>query len=150
MKVERIDHIHILVKDLEGAMRFFSDIMGTKFIGPIDRRPKRQCRYAFDNLGLEIVSPMSPDDPWGSVMEKEGEGPFSVGLKVTDIDEAVAELEAKGVKLDRRGEIPDLKYAIFHPEGAYGVRLELVQYDAMQPAGIANVNKMGELPWFKG
>lgn len=150
MRVEKIDHVHIFVKDLEGAMKFFSDIMGTKFIGPIDRRPERQCRYAFDNMGLELVSPTSPDDPWAPIMKKQGEGIFSLGLKVTDIDEAVTELEAKGLKLDRRGEIPDIKYAIFHPEGARGVRLELVQYNAMQLAGIANVGLMGKLPWFKG
>jgi len=150
VKVERIDHIHIFVKDLEGAMRFFSDIMGTKFIGPLDRRPRRQCRYAFDNLGLELVSPTSPDDVWGPIMEKEGEGMFSLGLKVPDLEEAVAELEAKGLRLFRRGQLPDLRVAIFYPEEVYGVRLELLEYDDMQPAGIANVNKMGELPWFKG
>ena len=150
MKVEKIDHIHILVKDLEGAMRLFSGLMGTKFIGPLDRRPRRQCRYAFDSMGLELVSPTSPDDPWGKVLEKKGEGVLSIGMKVSNLDQAIAEFEAKGVKLERRGEIPDLKFAIFYPEGAYGVRIELVEYDSMQPAGIANVGKMGELPWFKG
>jgi len=154
MNVERIDHIHILVKDLEGAMRLFSKVMGTKFIGPIDRRKlaviPRQCRYAFDTMGLEFVSPTSPDDPWGPILEKDGEGLLSLGLKVTDIDEAIAEFEANGVKLERRGEIPGVKFAIFYPEGACGVRFELVEYDAMQPVGVANVGKMGELPWFKG
>ena len=39
---------------------------------------------------------------------------------------------------------------ILHPEEMYGVRFELVQYDAMQGAGVCNVGKMAELPWFKG
>lgn len=149
MKVERIDHIHIIVKDLNGAMKLFSELMGSKFIGPIDRRPERQCRFAFDTLGFELVSPEGPDDHWAPVLEKEGEGVFSIGLKVTDIDEAVDEFEKKGLRLFRRGERHDLKFAIFHPEEMYGVRFELVEYDAMQGAGVCNVGKMAELPWFK-
>ncbi len=151
MKIERIDHVHILVKDLEGAIKFLSDIMGTKWIGPIDRRPiGRQLRVAFDNIGLELLSPTSPDDPWGPIIEREGEGVCSLGLKVPDIDGAIAELEAKGIRLERRGEIPDVKFAIFYPEDCYGVRIELVQYETMQPIGVANMGKMGELPWFRG
>ena len=150
MKVEKIDHIHILVKDLERAMRFFSDILGTKFIGPIDRRPERPCRYAFDGLGLELVSPTSADDHWGPVMEKQGEGFLSLGLKVPDINEAVAELQAKGLKLEKRGERSGLKHAIFRPEEIHGVRIELVQYDPIQSVVIGNLEKTDELPWFKG
>ena len=150
MRVERIAHINILVKDLEKAMKLFSDIMGTKFIGPLDRRPRRPVRYAFDNIGLELVSPTSPDDPWGPVMEKQGEGFISIAFKVPDLDEAVAEFEAKGVRLERRGEIPNLKYAIFYPEDVCGLRIELCEYDDMTPAAIANAGKMSELPWFKG
>jgi methylmalonyl-CoA/ethylmalonyl-CoA epimerase len=149
MKVERIDHIHVFVKNLEEAMQFFTDILGTKFIGPLDRRPQRQLRLAFDTLGIELVSPMSMEEPWGPVMEREGEGVFAIGLKVTDIEEAIIELEAKGIKLDRRAEFPGLKVAIFCPENAYGVRFELVEYAEITPVGIALAGKMSELPWFK-
>ena len=150
MKVERIEHINILVKDMEKAIKLFSDLMGTKFIGPLDRRPRRPVRYAFDTLGLELVSLTSPEDHWGPVLEKQGEGVLSIAFKVTDLDEGVAEFEAKGVRLDRRGEIPGLKYALFNPDDVFGVRIELVEYDAMTAAGVANAGMMGELPWFKG
>ena len=149
MKVERIDHIHIFVKNLEEAMQFFTDIFGTKFIGPLDRRPQRQLRLAFDTLGIELVSPMSTEEPWGHIMAKEGEGVFAIGLKVTNIEEAITKLEAKGVKLDRRVEFPGLKVAIFYPENAYGIRFELVEYASITPVGIALAGKMSELLWFK-
>ena len=110
-------------------------------------------RVAFDNSQLELVSPTSPDNPWSPILEKEGEGMCALALKVSDIDEAIAELEVKGLRLDRRGDVriddtreaPDLRYAQFKPEDSYGVRIELVQYEAIQPAGIANSGKMNEL-----
>ncbi len=154
MKIEGIDHIHIFVNDLEGAMKFFSDIMGTKFIGPIDHRKSgagRTIRVAFDNAGIELISPTIPDDPVAKYMEKldGGEGLGSIGLRVPDIDEAIAELEAKGVKLERRASGPGIRVAIFYPENAYGVRLELVEYDTVRPIAVANVGMLNQLPWFE-
>ncbi|MFC1961915.1 VOC family protein [Chloroflexota bacterium] len=145
-----IHHIHVLVKDLEGAMRLFSDLMGSKFIGPLDRRPERPCRYAFDTLGLELVSPEGPSDKWYPILQEKGEGILSIGLKVTDIEEGIAHFESKGIKILRRGQRDTLKFAAFSPDEAHGIRFELVEYDNMQGAGVCNVGKMGELPWFKG
>jgi catechol 2,3-dioxygenase-like lactoylglutathione lyase family enzyme len=152
MQVERIDHIHIIVNDLEGAMSFFSDIMGTKFIGPIDLRPRVEMRTAFDTMGLELLSPTSKEHFLGAILDKEGEGFLSIGLKVSDIDEAVAVFEAKGLALEARGERPALRWAIFKPEKAYNVRIELVQYDAPVSAGVVNLINAGlidKLPWYE-
>jgi catechol 2,3-dioxygenase-like lactoylglutathione lyase family enzyme len=158
MKVERIDHIHILVRDLEGAMKLFSDVLGTKFIGPLDynlrkRSPRRPLRVAFDTLGFEFISPTSKDHFLGAILEREGEGFLSIGLKVSDIDEAVAELEAKGIELEGRGDSPVLRWAITKPEKFCNVRLELVQYDGLIPAATTNLVNLGlmdKLPWFAG
>jgi methylmalonyl-CoA/ethylmalonyl-CoA epimerase len=150
MKVERIDHLHILVKDIEGAMSFFSEIMGTKFVGPLKYT---QIDAAFDNMGLELIAPKVPGSPFQQILEQEGEGLLSVGLKVPDLDEAIAELEAKGLSMMVRANLPALKVAVFHPQGAYGVRLELLEYDSIQPAAVVNllnVGKISELPWFQG
>lgn len=155
MKIESIDHVHIFVKDLEGAMKFFSDVMGTKFVGPIDHRKSgagRNIRVAFDNAGFEFISPLVPDDPVAKYMEKldGGQGLGSIGLRVPDIEEAIVELEAKGVKLERRGTGPGIKVAIFYPENAYGVRFELVEYDAVRPITVANAGMLPQMPWFEG
>ena len=143
--IKRIYHVNTInVKDLEGAMRFFSDILGTKFVGPIDHQPKGYAvRVAFDNAGIELVSPTVADHP----VAKYGEGLYGIAIRVPDIDNAIAELEAKGLKLERRGELPGLKVAMFYPENAYGCRIELVQYDVARPVCVANVGKTAELPW---
>ena len=154
MKVERIDHIHLFVKNIEGAMKFFSNVLGIQFIGPIDKRahnPNTKVKVAFGDVGIEMVSPTSSDYPVAKYIDEHGEGLAAIAFKVPDLEEAIAELEAKGVRLDHRGSgIRDIKVAVFKPEDAYGVIIELVQYDDMPSVAIANLNKMGELPWFKG
>ena len=150
MKIDRIDHFHIFVKDLEGAIELFSSIMGTKFIGPIDRRPKRTVRVAFDNYGLELCSPTSPEDPIAKHIEEHGEGLAAIALKVENHEEAVAEMEARGIKCIRRGTGKDVKAAVFSQENTYGVTLELIEYDVVQPITLANLEKLDEFPWYGG
>ena len=77
------------------------------------------------------------------------EGLFSIGLKVPDLDEAVAELEAKGIKCAWKGEVPCLKAAQLKID-AYNVWIELLEYDDVPPVALANLGKTSEIPLFKG
>ncbi len=156
MKVEGIDHVNILVKDLEAAMDFFCDVFGSKFIGPIDHRPQLPIRIAVDNVGFALQSPTSRDHPFAKQIDERGEGVGSIAVKVSDIDEGVAGLKAKGLKPVRMPpeereivELPSLKSALFSGENAFGVQFELVQYDAPHPAGIGNLGMLAKLPWVK-
>ena len=144
MKIERIDHVHILVKDLEKAMRFFTDIMGTKFVGPI---VLSDHSIAFDNSGLELVAPSSIETPEHMEKMEASEGMFSIGFKVSNLDEAVEELEAKGIKYAWKGQIPGLRAAQIKLD-AYNVWIELVEYDHVPPVALACLNKTQEVPFF--
>ena len=149
MRIEKIDHVHILVKDLEKAMKFFSNVMGTQFVGPID---KGDHRIAFDNAGLELLSPKTSEAPrhFQKVGIEAKEGLFSIGLKVPDIEEALAELEAKGIRCVWKAGYPSLKAAQLNPADAYGVWIELVEYDTVPPVALANLGKTSEIPFLKG
>jgi catechol 2,3-dioxygenase-like lactoylglutathione lyase family enzyme len=69
MKVQKLDHVHIYVNDLEKAARFFSEILGTKFSEVIEK-PGWDFKLAMDPLGVELVQPTSPGGgprvPWKS------------------------------------------------------------------------------------
>ena len=148
MKVERIDHIHIIVKDLEAAASFFSSMMGTTFVGPRDTG--LGFKVAFDNLGLEIMQPISSGNPVAEHLEKYGEGVSSIGLKVPNIEEAIVELEAKGISVKRWREVwkGDIKgVRIEASEKTHGVEFELIEYKNVQPVTVANLQKLGDLPW---
>jgi predicted enzyme related to lactoylglutathione lyase len=151
MKIEKIDHVHIYVKDLTEAMKFFSELMGTQFVGPIRFSDHA---IAFDNAGLELLAPTTTEIP--KHMQKNTkhiaaqEGVFSIGLKVPNLDEAIAELEAKGIMCVHKVEEAGIKAAQFSPDNTYGVWLELVEYDWVPPVALANLGKTNEVPIFRG
>ena len=153
MKVERIDHIHVVVKDLEKAAKFFSDLMGTKFFGPIDAGKGFNFNVAFDDLGFELMQPKAPGNSVAKRLEEHGEGVAWIGLKVSNLDEAVTELRNKGVSIEywrdysdpaKRGDVMAARTT--DPKQTYGVMLELVEYQDVLPVLMANYNRIGDIP----
>jgi methylmalonyl-CoA/ethylmalonyl-CoA epimerase len=147
MKVERIDHIHIAVKDLKKAVQLFSSIMETKWTGPIEPGP--DIITAFDSLGLELLQQTTSKGFVANFIERRGEGLFSIGLKVSNLDEAVADLEEKGVRVPWKGVVNEsLKVAMTHPKDTYGVQFELLEYEERTPITLANLNidKVMDIP----
>ena len=60
LKAERLDHIHIYVKDLEKAKDTFSRLLGTIF-SPNMEVEDIQIRSAISPLGVELTESTSPD-----------------------------------------------------------------------------------------
>ncbi len=136
MKVEKIDHIHIYVKDLGAATSLFSRIMGTTFSAPITL-DKFGLRSTLEPLGLELIGATTPEGPVGRAIAKKGEGLAAISLKVPDIEEAKKELLAMGLRLVSELETGGLKEAQFHPADAHGVMIELCEYDEVHGAVVA-------------
>ena len=97
MKVEKIDHIAIMVKDLKEASKFFADLLGTEF-SELGESKEADIRNAMDSLGIELIAPLTPDGPVAKSLETKGEGLSLVSLKVQDFDEAVAEMKSRGIR----------------------------------------------------
>ncbi|MFC1823297.1 VOC family protein [Thermodesulfobacteriota bacterium] len=132
MKIDGIDHVAIRVKDLEKAKKFFEDVFETKFyeLGDIE---ELDIRSIVDRHGIELVSPLLQDGPTSRVLEKFGEGMTLLSFKVQDLDAAVKEMEAKGVRMTLRMRNGDLEGATFHPEDTFGVFIELIEYKTEEP-----------------
>ena len=128
MRVQKLDHIHIYVNELEKAVRFFSEILGTKFSEVVEK-PGWDFKLAMEPLGLELVQPTSPEGGTARAMQKRGEGIFMVSFKVPNLDEAVAEMEAKGMRVINRIQDGKLREVQFHPRDAHGVMIELAEYE---------------------
>ena len=137
MRVEKIDHVHIFVKDLDKAIKLFEEALGTKFAEP--HLPQNlDARTTLDPLGLELIEGASPDSAVARFIERRGEGLAAISLKVTDIEEAIAHLESRGIRLVRRIESGKLKEAQFHPKDTFGVMLELCEYELEHGAHLAS------------
>lgn len=127
MKVQKVDHIHIYVNDLDTAISFWSDVLGTKFTDVVVEEEWR-FKATMEPLGIELVSPTTPDSVVGRTLKSRGEGLAAISLKVPDIEEATRELEAKGLRVVGRMQHGGLKEVQFHPKDAYGVMIELAEY----------------------
>ena len=130
----RIDHVAIIVRNIEQALVFYRDTLG---ITPseIKEVPTEEVRIAFLPMGgpggseLELIEPITPNSSLTRFLEKRGEGLHHICLEVADIDAALAEMQEKGVPvLDKQPRIAASGRAIFlHPKGTNGVLLELLE-----------------------
>ena len=130
----RIDHVAIIVRNIEQALVFYRDTLGI-IPSEIKEVPTEQVRIAFLPMGgpdgseLELIEPITPNSSLTRFLEKRGEGLHHICLEVADIDAALAEMQEKGVPvLDKQPRIASGGRAIFlHPKGTNGVLLELLE-----------------------
>jgi len=141
MKVERVDHIHIAVRDLDRAIKFFSEILGTTFSEPIVDEKTFSLKSVISPLGLELIQSLSPEGVIAQFIEKRGEGLHAISFKVPNLEEAIAELQAKGLRLVGRIQIGRIKEAQFHPKDSFGVMIELCEYQEEHGAAAAALGK---------
>jgi methylmalonyl-CoA epimerase len=134
---ERIDHIAIIVRNIEQALLFYRDTLGI-MPSEIKEVPTEQVRIAFLPMGgpggsaIELIEPTTADSSLSSLakfLEKRGEGLHHICLEVENIDAALLEMQKKGVPvLDKRPRVAAEGRAIFlHPKGTNGVLLELLE-----------------------
>ena len=131
---KRIDHVAIIVRDIEQALVFYRDTLGI-IPGEIKEVPSEQVRIAFLPLGgpagsvIELIEPTTPDSSLAKFIDKRGEGLHHICLEVENIETALAEMQEKGAPvLDKQPRIAAEGRAIFlHPKGTNGVLLELLE-----------------------
>ena len=132
MKIENIDHIGIYVRDLKKATKFFADLLGTEFT-EIGESKEVDVRSAMDPSGIELFEPLTPDGPAARAIERKGEGLALLSLKVPNLEEGIAAMESRGIRLIGRVERPNARMALFHPKDTYGVINELIECKAKHP-----------------
>ncbi len=133
MTIKRIDHIAIVVENLEQALGVYRDALGMT-VTDVREMPEQDVKMAFLPSGdseLELLEPLHADSGIGKYLAKRGEGLHHICLEVDDIEATLADLKAKGSQLidetPKRGAYG--KIAFIHPKGAHGVLVELVQRD---------------------
>jgi methylmalonyl-CoA/ethylmalonyl-CoA epimerase len=129
----KIDHIGIVVENLEAALRVYETALGLT-LAEIAEVPDQKVRVAFLPVGesnIELVQPTSGETGIARHLEKRGEGIHHICLEVEAIEEALARLKAHGVPLIDEEPRPGAhgRVAFIHPKGMHGVLVELVEHD---------------------
>jgi len=127
MKVEKIDHVHAYVEDLEKAIEVFTPLLGQDFY-PIFDAAEFGARVALHPLHIEFIQPTDPNGIAAKALGDWKEGDICISLKVPDIEEATKEMESKGIKRLAMMEIGKLKEAAFDSAKTFGVMIELCEY----------------------
>ena len=129
MKILKIDHIGIAVKSLAESSKLY-ELLGIKATGT-EEVAEQKVKVAFFPVGdseVELLESTAPDGPIARYIEKNGEGIQHIALRVFDLDAALAELKAKGVRLideKPRYGAGGARIAFVHPKSTGGILLEL-------------------------
>jgi len=134
MKVEKIDHVGINVLDMEKAVKFFSELFETEFGPLIILEPTpMDLRERMGPLGSDIAEPAIPDKEAARILKHRGEGLNGLSIKVKNLEEADAEMKARGVREIWRGSFEwhgvPFKVIGYHPKDTFGVMIELTEYE---------------------
>ncbi|MFO7461184.1 MAG: methylmalonyl-CoA epimerase [Desulfatiglandales bacterium] len=132
MKIKHIDHIGIAVKTIDQAGKFYTDVLGLK-IQDIENVAEQKVNVAFlpiTDSEVELIESTHDDGPVAKFIEARGEGIQHIAFRVENIEDALAELKAKGVRLidqqPRKG-AGGARIAFIHPKETNGVLVELCE-----------------------
>jgi methylmalonyl-CoA/ethylmalonyl-CoA epimerase len=149
MKALKLDHVGIAVASIDEALSFYRDILGLELAG-VEIVEEQKVRTAFLPIGgvhgsplggakgvegegrteIELLESTDPEGPIGRYIAAKGEGVQHIALQVEDLDAALAELKAAGIRLidetPRRG-AGGKRIAFLHPKSTRGVLVELCE-----------------------
>ncbi len=130
MKVNKVDHICIAVKNIDEARKVWEPVLGKS--GPdveyIDKSEKiKVVRYMVGEVGFELMESTSPDGDVARFIEKRGEGVMVISLNVDNTREAMGELQQKDYPfIGGARPFRDCEFAFVHPTKMNGVLLEII------------------------
>jgi len=138
MKIEKIDHVGILVKNVNEAVKFFADLFELRFV-VLGEVKEMDVRSAIEPTGIEMFEPLLQDGVMARTLGKRGEGLSLLSLKVPNLNEAMAEMTSRGIRLIGQMQRGKMRAAIYHPKDTFGVMIELIQYETEHAATVKSM-----------
>jgi methylmalonyl-CoA/ethylmalonyl-CoA epimerase len=136
--VIRIDHVAIIVEDIDHALNFWRDALGLE-VTHVEDVPDQESVVAFLPTGeseVELVKPTTDDSGISRYLHKRGPGIHHICFQVDDIEVALAKLRDHNVRLINPEPVIGTggkKIAFIHPESTHGVLIELYELTPLEP-----------------
>ena len=127
-----IDHVAIVVEDLDEAIADHRDLYGVL----VDHREELHdegAEVAFLEVGsssIALIAPMTDDSEYREFLDEGGPGLHHIAYRVADLDAAIEALREAGRELIDEEPVPgarDARTAYLHPDSAFGVLVQLVE-----------------------
>ena len=128
--IKRIDHVAVVVENMEDATAFWQDALGLK-ISHTEDIPEQESVIAFLPVGnseIELVKPTTETSGIVRYLNKRGPGVHHLCFEVDDLQATLDRLDAQGVELINREPVAGAggtRVAFVHPRSANGVLGEL-------------------------
>jgi methylmalonyl-CoA epimerase len=132
VKLDRIDHIGVAVDDLGEALTLYGRSLGMPGVHR-ETVAEQGVEAVLLDVGdghVELLAPLHGDTPVGRFLAKRGPGLHHVAYRVRDIDAALSDARAAGLRLvdqQPRPGIRGARVAFLHPSSTGGVLTEIVQ-----------------------
>lgn len=139
MKIKRVEHVAIAVKNVESVAKIFEDTLGLKleYTEEFAAANTRIGMFPLGDCAIELVQGMAPTSRSARWVAEKGEGLYHLCLEVEDLDGALAELKEKGVKLIHEQPVAghgNCRIAFIDPSATGNVLFELAEHPREQPA----------------
>jgi len=140
----KLDHLAVVVKDMDKALAFYSKAFGIKFedVQQHDLPPDviykgkpspYTMKVTFAHMGpirLELVQVVKGKCIYTDFLAKHGEGLHHLGFEVDDLEKEVKNAKSQGLKMICHLKMVGIMaFAHFDPKETSGVAIELVQKD---------------------
>ncbi len=130
--VNKVDHIGIAVSNLEESIKFYEEVLGLKLHGTeiVDEQAVKVAFLPVGDTEVELLESTSVDGSIAKFIEKKGQGMQHIAFKVDDIEAALDDMRAKGIRLideKPRYGAGGAKIAFLHPKSTNGVLIELCE-----------------------
>ncbi|HEV7644271.1 MAG TPA: methylmalonyl-CoA epimerase [Pyrinomonadaceae bacterium] len=128
----KIDHLGIATREINEALKFWQDALGLENIHTeeVVEQKVLTAMLPIGDTRIELLEPTSPDSPISKFLDKRGGGIHHIAVEVENIEESLATLKARGIKLideTPKSGAGGCLIAFVHPSSTNGVLLELVQ-----------------------
>ena len=128
--LKQIDHVAIVVKDLQEAVKNYEEMFGFKVVETNEGPGGEFTGVMIENgtIRIELFQPLKPGS-FMKFLEERGGGLHHVSFQTDDISAEMEDLKVKGKRLMSKEpmELPGAKVAFVHPSAAENMLIELVQ-----------------------
>jgi methylmalonyl-CoA epimerase len=130
--INKINHVAVVVPDIDSALDFWRDALGLR-LARVEEVPEQEAEVAFLSLGqgeIELVRPTTEESGTTRWLAKRGMGLHHIALEVDDLEIILTRLKGKGVRLINETPVAasgGRRAAFVHPESASGVLVELYE-----------------------
>lgn len=135
MKIKRIEHVGVIVRDVEASRRLWEGCFGIP-LGSVEDSatlPRRLALYPIGESMVELIAGTTPDSKHARMIAEGKGGLNHICFEVENIDEALAELKANGIPL--LDQVPRIghagcRIAFLDPAGTENCLIELAELPA--------------------